>query len=158
MKFVQVLTVLLVVTSCASTLPPKEERSLTFVEDTKVDKNTAYTNSLSWIAKNFGNSNEVIKSQDKDTGTIILKGNTACNIFRQAGDINDYNLQFFLELNLKDNKARFQFEDLFIAGATGEPVGWEYNQLTDKTKVEKSGECLQNLRNGILNSINTKNW
>lgn len=158
MKNLMCLSTLFILASCASTLPPKEQRSLTFVEETKTKKDDSFVNALAFISKNFGNSNDVIKAQDKKSGLIVLKGNTTCNIFRQAGDVNDYRLQFTLELNFKDNKTRFQFEDLYISSNTGAPVQWDYNQLTDKSKVEKAGECLNSLKSGIVQLSSQTAW
>ena len=152
MKNLLILSTLLTLCSCATALIPKDQRKLVFTEETKLSKNDAYVNSLSFIAKNFGNSNEVIKAQDKDSGLLIIKGNTDCNIFKQFGDVNNYLLQFTLELNHKDNKVKMSFEDLFISSSTGEAVGWDYNQLTDKDKINKAGECLSSLKKGLVSN------
>lgn len=47
-------------------------------------------------------ANQVIKVKNETAGSIVLKGNTSCNIFRQMGDANDYLLNFTLTVMTKD--------------------------------------------------------
>lgn len=76
-----------------------------------------------WIALNFKSANDVIQSEDKDTGTIIAKGSTIyqCN---GVGDclmnLADSNLEFTLKIDTKDEKARLTFSqfNLYRIGIT----------------------------------------
>lgn len=138
--------------SCATSLPPRDQRKLTVIKETNSSKNENYSNAITYFSKAFKDSSEVIKNKDKESGRIILKGSTSCNIFRQTGDINNYSLQFTLTFNTKKQKVRFLFEDLFISNNLGEPVGWTYNQLSSPDKVKESKKCLTSLIEGAITS------
>ncbi len=142
--------------SCATGIIPKEERQLTFVKETSQKKEVNHSKAMEYFSKTFQDISSTLKRNDLASQTIILKGNIACNLFRQTGDINDYSLHFILTVDSKDKKIRFLFEDLFIAHATGQPVMWAYNQLSDKEKVQQAGNCLKPLMDGVLSSINKK--
>jgi hypothetical protein len=154
-KLIMIITLLSLV-SCASTLLPVGQRKVSIVKKTSKPKGHNYSKAMSYFAKAFKDSSKVIKSKDKGAGQIILKGNTSCNIFRQAGDINNYSLMFTLTFDAKDKKVRFLFEDLFIASNIGEPVAWGYNQLSSAENVKKSKKCLANLVSGVVESISDK--
>lgn len=151
MKFLSLL-LLTIITGCASSMLPTKQRALEKIVETKMAKNKAYSSALTYIAKNFGDSSKVIKMQNKDSGTIVLKGNTICNIFRQSGDINDYRLQFTLTISLKDKKAKLNYENLYISGSTGAEVSWAYNQLSSSEKVQQSMQCLEPMNKGLFKS------
>lgn len=152
MKKLALLITIIFLTACASSILPVEQRKLDKVVQTKMSKNKAYNTALAFIAKSFGNSNKVLKMKNKDSGTIVLKGNTACNIFRQSGDINNYSLQFTLTIMLKNKKAKLQYENLYISSETGTPISWAYNQLSSKENVKKSMQCLETLNSGLFKS------
>lgn len=154
MKNIIVWLLLLTLSSCATSMLQKKDREIESVVKTKMSKENAYSTALTYIAKNFGDSSKVIKMKNLESGTIVLKGNTSCNIFRQAGDINNYLLQFTLTIMLKNQKAKLHYENLYISSNTGNPIGWEYNRISSKEKLRKSMGCLDSLNKGLFESNN----
>lgn len=142
--------------SCASNLLPANQRQSEEIVSTGMSKKEAYNSALVSIAKNFGNSEEVIKLKDKEAGTIVLKGNIPCNIFRQTGDINQYSLEFTLSIMLKDQKAKLFYEDMKMVSDTGSEISWAYNQLSSQEKVQKSKACLKPITKGLFRK--NDNW
>lgn len=146
---------LIFLVSCsAATLAPKNVRAIKYKERTSVSQNQAYTASLAYIAKNFGDANHAIKVKDKDAGMIVSKGNIVCNVLRQSGDPKDYSLKFNMSIKAIDHAYSLVFDDLQMLDDQGLPVRWEYNQITDSGKVSKVKSCLEPLRQGLLNELN----
>jgi hypothetical protein len=92
--------------------------------------------------------------QDADSGQVVVKGNTACDTFRQTGDVNNYRLAFNLDFTAKDNRVRFVFEDLEILDSNGQSVQYAYNQIVDKGKAEQAKSCLAPVKDGFMKTIN----
>lgn len=150
----KILPLAFLVVSCTmAQLPPPEQRRITLNEKVKGTKNQLYVATLTSLTKNLGNSNSAIKMQDKDAGVIVAKMNISCNIFRQTGDINEYSLSFNFSSKASDNLLKMDFEDLKIVGDTGKEVTWEYNQITNKEKVEKAKACLEPVKSKIIAEI-----
>lgn len=157
MKIAAVAVLAFVLSGCSAKLLTPEERQVQFIETTKVNKAQAYERALAYFGKTFGDSNSAIKVRSPASSQIIAKGNVACNVLRQAGDTNDYVLDFSLDLQAKDKKIRLSFEDLVIkhgSGASvGQPVQWDYNQLSSVENREKIKECLEPLRKGVTRAL-----
>lgn len=85
------------------------------VEIPETSKDKIYEGSRQWFAKNFNDSNSVIKYEDAKTGSIIGKGSMkyAClgGVLACYGAQDD-TLEFTVRVDAKDNKARVAFEDL----------------------------------------------
>lgn len=154
MKFFSMLPLLALVSCGSATLAPQNERVVKFSETVNADKATVYTSVMAFLAKNSGDANSAIKMQDKDSGMIIFKGSTPCNVFRQFGDVNDYFVKFNLTTKADNKLLKLTFEDLTMADKFGTPFSYEYGQLTDASKVEKVKECLSPIRSSILSSMN----
>lgn len=144
----------LLISCSAATLAPNNVRTVKYQERTSVSKNEAYTSSLAYVAKNFGDSNHAIKAKDKDSGMIVLKGNINCNTLRQTGDPNDYSLKFNLTIKAIDNAYLLVFDDLQMLTEQGQMVRWNYNQIIDAEKVSKVKPCLDPVRDGLMNELN----
>lgn len=154
MKSIKFLPLLILVSCGSATLAPPTDRIVKFSESVNADKATIHTSVMAYFAKNAGDANSAIKMQDKDSGMIVFKGNTPCNVFRQFGDVNDYFVKFSLTTKADNKLLKLTFEDLFMADKFGTPFSYEYGQLTDASKVEKVKECLSPIKSSILSSIN----
>lgn len=87
------------------------------VEIPNTSQDQIYDGSKQWFAKNFHDSNSVIKYDNAEKGSIIGKGNMK---FECLGDVvscygasND-SLRFTVKVDSKDNRARVSFEDLIL--------------------------------------------
>ena len=146
------------IAGCATMAPP-EDRQVVYIENTTTAKTTAYNRALAHFAKTFTDSNHV-KMKDEASGQIVAHGNVACSVLKQAGDSNDYDLTFNLDLQVKDNRARIAFEDLQILDRHGVPFKYSYGQIIDKSKAEAVKPCLEPVRAAIAKAINGSdtNW
>lgn len=133
--------ILLLFTSCASALKPANERSFSI----KRENGKSFQEVKKYLSLNIDRPDKAIKYENENLGELILNSSVTCNVFRQLGDIQDYNLKFSLVLSPKE----LIFENLFISYDTGEPVKWEYNQISSPEKLEKSKECLQDFLRGL---------
>ncbi len=110
-----------------------------------------------WIALNFKSANDVIQSADKDTGTIIAKGNTTyqCN---GVGDcllnLADSTLEFTLKIDTKDEKARLTFShfNLYRIGITDHKrtegyIGKKQEENIQKQMTAWSQHIIDSLKN-----------
>lgn len=156
MKSLTIASFLVLCSGCAS-LPPADQRQTQFVDSTSASKTVAYKRALAEFSKGFNDANRSLQLKDEESGQIVAKGNISCDIFRQPGDVNEYSLAFVMDFQAKDKKARFKFTDMVINDKYGQPVTWEYNQLTDSEKVEKAKECLKPLHENALKAIGGSN-
>lgn len=154
MKTIKFLPLLILVSCGSATLAPQNERVVKFSESVNADKNSIYTSVMAYLAKSLGDANAAIKMQDKEAGMIISRGNSTCNVFRQFGDPNDYNVRFNLTAKAENKSLKLIFEDLVIVDKNGAPFNFDYGQLTDTSKVEKVKECLLPIKSSILSSVN----
>jgi len=129
---------------CASKLIPVEQRSFTTIKKNTKTKSQNFDDALMHLAVGFKTS-KAIKLQQKSRGLIIASGNIECNIFRQTGDINNYNLHFDLQFTASTGSKKFKYTNMYIASIYGEPVGWEYNQISSSKKLKEAKKCLNKL-------------
>lgn len=157
MKLLISLSLIMFVTGCATTLLPQNERVYKTVVETKINKNEAYDKTLSYLAKNLGDSHASIKVKNRDSAQIVTHTNTTCNVLRQAGDINNYFAAYTLDFRAKDKKAQFLFEDVKIVGTSGLDVGWAYNQITSEANLKSVKPCLNRVVQQITKSYTDVN-
>ena len=72
-----------------------------------------------WFAKNFNDSNSVIKYDNAKTGSIIGKGSMRFKCLDNSLTCYSYSqsnttLRFTVKVDSKDNRARISFEDLML--------------------------------------------
>lgn len=118
-KLLATASVGLLLTGCASMQmadqPLTEYQKI--VEIPNTSQKQIYDGSKQWFAKNFHDSNSVIKYDNAETGSIIGKGNMR---FKCQGEglaclgTEDDRLRFTVQVDSKDNRARVSFEDLII--------------------------------------------
>lgn len=119
----------LVLSGCASTGTTTPAEPLTsyqrIVDIPNVKQDVIYEQSRQWVARNFRSANAVIQYQDKDTGSIIGKGTSdiPCKGLSCFGSTQTLN--FTLQIDAKDNRARISFTDLDI---TSTPLPGSYHK------------------------------
>lgn len=86
-----------------------------------VEKDELWTRARDHFAKVYGDSNSVLKVQDKDSATLIGKGAASWTMmaYRCA---SQYSFQFMA----KDGKARLQLELLYGAPSFSPCSGWDW--------------------------------
>ena len=139
-----------------------------------INKDQIYEGSHQWFAKNFQNSNSVIKYENKDTGSLIGKGSMklVCPVGVYDLDCHiDTNLDFTVKVDSKDEKVRLTFEDLMIhrlpvSGGRSEskiPVvnikSWgESNPQKVKVVTTMLDNTINDLSNDIKNTTKDSKW
>lgn len=66
-----------------------------------------YNRAKLWVANSFKDSKSVIQIDDKETSTIVGKGN-----FEVVQTMTPYIIRFSFEINTKENKYRIRFYDI----------------------------------------------
>ena len=135
-----------------------EEKSISAVyEVNEKSKSDLYIAINKWISINYNSAKNVIQMNDKESGSIIIKGineivykNTWKSMYPSNSLINEYSsLQFnhLIQIDIKDNKYRIVFKitdiasndegfnDILLKGinfeGTNEQAIAEYNMKTD---------------------------
>ena len=171
-KLLAVASLGLFITGCAS-MPKMANEPLTkyerIVEIPDTNKEKIYEGSRQWFAKNFKDSNSVIKYEDAKTGSIIGKGSMQYKCMGGAlaclGTEND-KVEFTVRVDAKDNRARVSFEDLnmhspstYSAGvrspARDSKVSFENEVTTVKYMLD---ETVDNLADDVKSGSKSTNW
>ena len=163
----------LLLTGCASMQlaeqPISEYQKIVEIPDTK--QSLIYDGSKQWFAKNFNDSNSVIKYDNAETGSVIGKGSM---IFRCIGDSltcysysqSNTTLRFTVKVDSKDNRARVSFEDLMLnqpRSINAGIVSPESNrtpqfQLEVDSVRKMLDETTDSLANEVKQSVGSTDW
>jgi len=83
-------------------------------------KDQLFEASKVWIAKSFKSANNVIQYQDRDSGTIIGKGNIQfpCEGFIDCGAFGKDRVNFTIQIDTKDGRARVSINDITATNLT----------------------------------------
>lgn len=109
MKVAAIVILLSALAGCISQeAVPVPDRMYQQVVDVSATKQELYTKTLEWIARSFGSSDAVIQFKDSEQGKIIGKG-----IVSVTYSIAPVNTFFTLTIELKDNRTRFTFENMY---------------------------------------------
>lgn len=94
-------------------LPTKDGKILyETVDSCGADKDKLYTVARTFFVNAFHNANYVIQMDDKESGTIIGKGNYDMRV--KAGLVaSRFNVKFTLHVTVRDNKYRVQVYDIW---------------------------------------------
>jgi len=82
------------------------------LEVPNLTKEQIYTKSKAWIAKKFVSANDVIQFDDKETGSMLVKGmaDFPCSGWRCIG-LSDYRISFTIKIDTKDGRVRTIYSD-----------------------------------------------
>ncbi|OJU95082.1 MAG: hypothetical protein BGO19_02335 [Acinetobacter sp. 38-8] len=83
-----------------------------------MSKDKIYTSTKQWIAQTFVSAQDVIQFDDKEAGTLIIKGNVdypcsgnwSCTHHGLTNDAID----FTMKVDMKDQKMRITVDDIFL--------------------------------------------
>ncbi len=164
MKPIQTLALLLLVFSACSTesyFAPVADRKVEFIDQTGVDKITAYRRALAHLSKTMADSNKSLKVHDETSGQIVAQGNVDCNSLRSPVMFaTTMNAKFVIDFQAKDQRSRLVFEDVQMAMPDGS-FTWS-GQIGSKEDMEKVRlECLEPIHAELINSIHDSkkdNW
>lgn len=110
-------------TGCMSMPTPTSTPMTNVVDVVEINgqtKDQIFEKSKIWIAKSFKSANNVIQYQDKSTGQIIGKGTIPfpCEGFIDCGAFGQDRVNFTIQIDTKDNKARISFSDITATSLT----------------------------------------
>lgn len=127
----------LVIAGCAGTVRSGfdgREGRYEYIETHSLDKSTAYSRSINWIARNYNSANDVIQLKDSENGVIVVRAIAPFNVVGYTRYV-----EYTFETRIKENKAKFTFQMTGLSGAGGyyAQPGWappkaEMQQLTDQ--------------------------
>lgn len=138
---------------CASSKPAsQEEMKHEYVKEyPNITKDQIFDRAMRWITQNFKSGKSVIDYQDKQVGTIIAKGIIPDVNF---GGIGNANLGFTLTIDIKDGKARFDYNNLVpIDPENGQekPSMSNYERV-HKNSVKQFDKMTNEISTAILNN------
>lgn len=156
----------LALSGCASTGTTTPVEPLTsyqrIVEIPNVKQDVIYENSRQWVAKNFRSANSVIQYQDKETGSIIGKGHMDLGCKGLACLAGTETVNFTLQIDAKDNRARVSFTDLDITtnpapGTYAKPYTSKIFSESSKSQVKKQlDDTINSFTRDIANSATSQ--
>jgi|26BtaG_2_1085354.scaffolds.fasta_scaffold10645_2 opacity protein-like surface antigen len=163
----------LLLTSCATMelaeQPISQYQKIVEIPNTKQD--LIYDGSKQWFAKNFNDSNSVIKYDNAETGSIIGKGSMVFKCIEESLTCYSYTqskttLRFTVKVDSKDNRARISFEDLTLnqpRAVNAGVVSPESNRVPQfQLEVDSVKNMLDTTANSLANevkqSVSSTDW
>ena len=158
-------------TGCASMQvaeqPLNEYQKIVEIPNTK--QSLIYDGSKQWFAKNFNDSNSVIKYDNAETGSIIGKGSMR---FKCQGEglacygEDKTTLRFTVKVDSKDNRARVSFEDLILnkpsevisgirSPESNRTPGFQHEVNSVKNMLDTTANSLAN---EVKHSVSSTDW
>ena len=105
-------------------------------------KDKAFTRAQRWAAQTFVSANEVIQMEDRESGTLVMKGVRQMPIYGMIGEEGFFN--YTLTLDIRDQKMRITY-DL---------EGWSDFPRDQARDVEKMKEYYENeLKPSLLSFV-----
>lgn len=135
------------------------------VDIPNVKQDAIYEKSRQWVAKNFQSANAVIQYQDKETGSIIGKGNAKipCSSGIICLDGSSQHLEFTFQVDSKDNRARISFSDIGIshksANAGIGTFSFKPSKESEKVQAKKTlDDIVDRLSKDIVSTSSSTEW
>lgn len=162
----------LVVSGCMTMPTPTDKKMDDLIEIIDVPNKTKvqiFEDSRIWIAQSFKSANNVIQYADKDTGSIVGKGNIAypCDGFVDCGAFGKDKINFTIKIDSKDNKARVTISDItrtnltYVQGGYNANIGKELpiNLVEHQQKITmKLKDVVGQYKTAITSSNTNQNW
>jgi hypothetical protein len=162
-RLLAVASVAILSTGCATMAMPEmqmAEEPLTeyqkIVDIPNTSQKKIYDGSKQWFAKNFHDSNSVIKYDNAEKGSIIGKGSMAMPC--QGGalacyNVKDQSLRFTVKVDSKDNRARVSFEDLSIYTPASYSAGIAIPSRNSTPRLEKDVTVVKEMLESTVSSL-----
>lgn len=123
MKYISLSLSIIFIVSCAGTLTTAEKDfEYQKVYEVAGGKDTLFTKSLQWLAQTYTDSKEVIEYEDKEAGKIIGRGATQVMYNPLAISPIMLNIRYSIKIDLKDNKARITFANIYNPQSPAAPI------------------------------------
>lgn len=132
-------------------------------------KDQLFESSKIWMAKVFNSSNSVVQYADKNTGSIIGKGNIQypCSGFIDCEAFGKDVVNFTIKIDTKDERVRVAFSDIsrkpltYIKGGINTNIGRDVPimQVKQQQQVKaKLESIIQQYKQDIINQKSDSNW
>jgi len=130
--------------------------------DSKDSKKILFDKLQRFIVMTYNSSNDVIQLNDKESGNIIVKGNS---IFLTMGGFLEVWVPHTLDIRVKDGRYKYTLSSTHNINSKKPSVDYYYSKLKKMNKgwIIKSDESLQSLiiemKNFVKNdSVNEEDW
>ena len=125
-----------------------------------INKNTLYSNALTWFATSFKSSNDVIQLKDEVNGKIIGKAAIKINYYSRNPIV-----YFTITLSVKDNKYKYTITDFSYKDNQNEtfnledfPKSWAGKSKLLNSVDAEIKQILSTLSKSMLNKPEAENW
>jgi hypothetical protein len=156
--FIPMLLPVLALFQNCSTLMPREQRKVEFIQDTKLKKKEIYDRSLVYISKTFAAYPIPNAIKDEANGRIVTLSKVSCEgLGYFTYPLNTTKLEANLDITAKDNKFRIIFDDIQLKNYN--PYGnivYSPHPSDDARLKEMVEKCLLPLKDELVNSIEGK--
>ena len=149
-QFILVIISILFLFNCAATTTATiEQMNHEFIKEyPNINKDVIFDRTMQWIANNFKSAKQVKEYSDKEAGKIVGNGSFD---FRPDGSLIDVTQHFTINIDIKDDKARYRFINLWhnIGNISAEmpdiqewhlPVDKKFNLIIDDLSAATEAE------------------
>lgn len=102
------ITLLIYLSFFAQSFSQSQDLSISEVVTSTLKKDVLFGNAQTWITKSFGDYKSVVQFEDKNSGKIIIKGNSKLDVR------SSHEFKFLIEINVKDEKYKIDISDIEI--------------------------------------------
>ena len=100
------------------------------------EQSELYSKTKLFIGKTWKSANDVIQSDDAESGTILVKGLNVQNLNYQMND-HRWTYSYTITFMTKDNKCRIKIEDVYCSGARAGTYEWPKMPVNDSYPEKK---------------------
>ncbi|HNY63496.1 MAG TPA: DUF4468 domain-containing protein [Bacteroidales bacterium] len=113
-------------------LPIDEDTKLVTYRDVVREKGTPqelYDRAMDWIKAYYKNTNEVIKSSDRDKGVIEMRSSVRIHVITKDGTKVFKNIVYYnFRLECRQDRYRYTITDFNEKAAAAAPIEWWFDQ------------------------------
>ncbi len=104
-RTITIIALIAFIAGCASmqTISP-EMREVVTIEEHNFSQDEAYERLMRWVAQTYNSANDVVQLDDKEAGTIIVKG--AVDVTRSMMMVS-YPASYTTTIDVRDQRVRF---------------------------------------------------
>lgn len=127
-----------------------------------ISKSTLYNAAIKWITDTYNYPDKVISFKDEQSGSIVINSLFNCTTYPLAAG----SVYFRCQLEFKENKIRFTFNNFTYSSTTGTKTAFESNMIYKKSQLLKDtrfdvDQLITSLKNSVITSTSittTDDW
>jgi hypothetical protein len=136
-------TILTLVIAVVSTVSFAQDFNVSKIDTVDKTKDELYSMSKLFIAKMWNSANDVIQSDDKDAGIILLKGKSIQKKYYQMND-HTWVYSYTITIQVKSGKCRIEVSDVNCDRAGAGGYSWPLIPISEPSVYPGFKKCAVN--------------